>query len=688
MKRIWALTVLAVAPALAQSGLEDPYLWLEEVEGERAVAWVRQHNEATRKVLTKTREYAPIFREALAILNSRDKIPYPTVIGEDIYNFWQDEQHVRGIFRRTSLAAYRAGAPSWETVLDLDALAAAEGVPWVFRGLTCLEPEYRPCLVALSRGGSDAVERREFELASARFVADGFLLPAAKSAVSFVDADTLWVATDVGPGSLTTSGYPRLVKVWRRGHNLASAPTLFEGEAGDVRTAPMAIATPEGVYHLVVRAPSFFKTQYYLALGERLVRLAVPEDAQLKGIFRDHLLLALRSEWVWGAARYREGSLLAVRLDDILRGEGRATVLFEPGPRSSLGSVLTTRDSVVFTTLDNVHSRLFKATLAEGAWRTAELPLPGLGSVSLVAASDREDLFFYTYEDFLTPDTLFVATADAQRRVFAEPAFFTTEGMRVTQLEATSKDGTAIPYFLVTPKGFVANGTAPTLLYGYGGFEVPQLPRYSAITGKAWLERGGVYVVANIRGGGEFGPAWHKAAIREHRITSFEDFIAVAEDLLARRITSSRHLGIMGGSQGGLLVGGAMTLRPDLFGAVVSQVPLADMRRFNKLLAGASWMAEYGNPDLEEEWAFIKTWSPYHLLRPSVTYPSPFFWTTTRDDRVHPAHARKMVARMEAMGHPVLYFEQIEGGHGAGAVNEQRAAIAALEYAYLWRRLR
>jgi len=684
----WLVLVGVVSTAAMASEPEDPYLWLEEVEGSRAVAWVKAHNAATLATLTKVREYKPIFQQALAILDSEEKLVVPRLIASQVYNFWQDKAHVRGIWRRTDLPSFRAGKAVWETVIDVDALAAAEGVPWVFKGATCLEPENRLCMVALSRGGSDAAVYREFDLAARSFVAGGFTVAEAKSAVSWKDGDTLWVATDFGEGSRTRAGYPRVVKEWRRGTPIESARTVFEGSPNDVGVWPATVVTPEGVYHLVTRVPAFYLADLYLELGGRLVLLAVPRDAEFKGIFRDHLLVSLRSDWGVGERVYREGSLLAVPLDSLLRNAPTPSPLFEPEARSSLDEVATTRDRVLFTILDNVRSRLFRVAYSGGEWRRSEVALPGVGTAAVVTTSDQGDLFAVTYEDFLTPRTLFLGAGDTLERIQAEPSFFDASGMSVAQHEATSKDGTKIPYFLVTPKGFRADGRAPTLLYGYGGFEVAEVPHFSAITGSAWLARGGVYVLANLRGGGEFGPAWHKAALKEHRLKAFEDFIAVAEDLIARRITAPAHLGIMGGSQGGLLVAGTMTLRPDLFGAVVSQVPLTDMRRYHLLLAGASWMGEYGNPDVPEEWQSIQAWSPYHQLRRDVRYPKAFFWTTTRDDRVHPAHARKMVAKMEAYGHPVFYFEQIEGGHGSGSVNAQRAAIRALEFAYLWTMLR
>jgi prolyl oligopeptidase len=673
--------------ALAAEGT-DPFAWLEEINGQRALDWVRAQNSRTTKALEAIKEFKPIYARTLEILDSKDRIPMPSFRGLAVYNFWQDSTHVRGIWRRATLASYRTGHPEWETVIDVDALSKADDTPWVFKEATCLPPEYRRCMVALSPGGGDAVVEREFDTVTKEFVKDGFSLPKAKSQVGWHDKDTLWVGTDFGTGSLTTSGYPRLVKLWKRGTPLSEASTVFAGETGDVTSAGQTLFTPEGRYDVVMRVPAFFRSEKYLMLGGRLVKVDIPEDADLEEIFKDHVLISLRSDWAIGDKVYPAGALLAISLDDYLRGGRSFDVLFEPTPRTALGSVDATRDRVVVSWLDNVRGRISTFAFADGAWKREEMSLPELGTVGISTTTDAADAFFYTYQDFLTPSSLFLAEGSKVEKVKSMPAFFDTSGMKIEQFEASSKDGTKIPYFVVTPKGFKANGNAPTLLYGYGGFEISELPRYTPAVGSAWLERGGVYALANIRGGGEFGPTWHRAAMKEHHIRNFEDFIAVAEDLIARNITSPRHLGIMGGSQGGLLVSGTFTMRPDLFHAVVAQVPLTDMKRFNHLLAGASWMAEYGDPDKPEDWAYIQKWSPYELLRTGIKYPTPFFWTNTKDDRVHPAHARKMVAKLESFGDPVYYFENIEGGHSSGSVNSEKAYIEALQYAYLWKMLR
>ncbi len=686
---IAALLSVVLPWAAVAADDEDPFLWLENVQGEKALAWVKEHNARTTKVLEAVPEFAPTQKRTLEILDSKDKIPSPELLGTAVYNFWRDDVHERGIWRRTTLASYRTTSPAWETVLDVDALAKADGVAWVFHGAECLAPDYRRCMISLSRGGSDASVEREFDTVAKQFVAGGFSLPEAKSRVAWRDEDTLWVGTDFGPGSLTASGYPRIVKLWKRGTPLAEAQTVFEGKAQDVAAAGATYILADGRYDVVTRVPAFFRQETFIMLGGRLVKLDVPDDAQPQAFFRDRALFSLRSDWTVGGATYRAGSLLAIPLDELLRGGRRFDVLFEPSERVSLAGVTRTRDRLLVLILDHVHSRVSSVTLEGGAWKHAEVPLPGIGTAAPTTASDEADTFFLSYQDFLTPASLWLDEGGGKpERVKTMPAYFDAAGIRVEQLEATSKDGTKIPYFLVTPKGFKASGSAPTLLYGYGGFEVPEVPRYSGVVGSAWLAHGGVYALANIRGGGEFGPAWHKGAMKANHVHNFDDFSAVAEDLIARKITTPRHLGIMGGSQGGLLVGGTMVLHPELFHAVVAQVPLADMKRFNHLLAGASWMAEYGDPDKPEDWAYIKTWSPYQLLRKDAAYPTPFFWTNTRDDRVHPAHARKMVAKLEALGHPVYYFENTEGGHGTGAVSKETAYVTGLEYAYLWKMLR
>ena len=686
----WLLAAIGLSAIGAASTDNDPFLWLEDVTGEKPLAWVKEQNAKSTKVLEARPEYKPIYDRTLQILDSKEKIPTPELVGDTVYNFWKDDVHERGIWRRTTIASYRTANPQWETVLDLDALAKAEGKSWVWDKADCLPPAYTRCMIELSIGGSDANVIREFDTKAREFVPGGFSLPEAKTSISWFDRDTLWVGTDFGPGSMTTSGYPRLVKLWKRGTPISAAKTIFEARPDDVGAFGTSTILSDGQYDYVVRYPAIFRQDLYLLRGENLVQLELPQDIDPRAFFRGRFLFSLRSDWTSGEKTYREGSLLAAPVDELAaRKTPKVEVLFEPSARVSLATVKQTKDRILVETLDNVKSRLGTLSLKDGVWQKAEIPTPGLGTADLVAASDFSEAFFFTYEDFTTPDSLWLSENGGEpAKVKTMPAFFDATGITTEQLEATSKDGTKIPYFVVRPPGFKADGTAPTLLYGYGGFEAPMVATYSGTIGSAWLSRGGVYVLANIRGGGEFGPAWHKAAMKENHYRNFEDFSAVARDLVARKITSPEHLGMMGGSQGGLLVAGTFTLYPDLVRAVVVQVPLTDMRRYSKLLAGASWMAEYGDPDKPEDWAYIQKWSPYQLLKKDVKYPTPFFWTNTRDDRVHPAHARKMVAMMEAQGHPVYYFENTEGGHGSGAVAKQKAQVTALEFAYLWMTLK
>ena len=687
--------LLATPTMTPADTLEDPYLWLEDVQGERALAWVRERNAESQAALQTRADYAPIRDKLLAVLNSKERIPYVTRRGDWLYNLWQDETNKRGLWRRTTLAEFRKPQPAWETVIDLDALAVAEKENWVWGGAVCLGPSYRRCMVQLSRGGADAKVLREFDSALKRFVAGGFVLPEAKTDVAWIDADTLYVGTDFGPGSLTESGYPRIIKRWRRGTPLAEAPTVFEGEVKDVSVDVAVDLTPGYQRTLFSQSTDFFHRKTFLLQGAKLVPLDVPDDARVEFV-RDTLMIELRSEWKLPDASFPGGSLLAADATAYLAGKRALRPLFTPTATRSLASWGATRKHVLLNVLDNVASRLDEVSFGAGRMvrREVNAPFPGALGVSvlhdpLLKDDALAEAYLLTYTDFLTPDSLSLGRTGSDRRelIKSRPAFFDREGMRVEQLFAASKDGTRVPYFVVWPKGATADAANPTLLYGYGGFQVSLQPWYAGGFGSAWYQRGGVLVVANIRGGGEYGPLWHQAALKADKQRSYDDFIAVAEDLIARKITSARHLGIEGGSNGGLLVGATFVQRPELFNAVVCQVPLLDMQRFHKLLAGASWVAEYGNPDDPDEWRFISRYSPYQNVKEGVTYPQVLFTTSTRDDRVHPGHARKMAAKMLAQGHPLLYYENIEGGHGGAADNEQRAHLMALEFSYLWRQL-
>jgi len=664
---------------------DDPYLWLEEVEGPNALAWARGQNELAVAELEAHPLFVPIEERALEILTSEDRIAYPSLQGGMIYNFWRDAEHVRGLWRRTSVEDYRSGDPDWDVLLDLDALAEQEGENWVWAGANCRYPDYDRCLVSLSIGGADASVTREWDMETRQFVDGGFALEESKSGISWRDRNSVFYGPAFTEDQVTDSGYPRTVRIWNRGTPASDATIVFEGERSDVAARGLRFWDGDTYYDMIVRAPGFFTRHYYLYRDGETIRLNVPDDAALTGMLDGQVLIELKSDWTVGDTTYAQGSLVAGPIESFETNRPELSVVFQPAERASISSVATTENTVLVNVLDNVVSTMLRFTHSGDRWQQDTLNVPDLGSISVVSTDDRSDRFFYNYTGFLTPSTLFEADAatDVHTEVRAEPAWFDKEGMSVVQHEAVSADGERIPYFLVTPAGYEADGQNPTLLSAYGGFEVSRTPFYSGVTGSAWLERGGVYVLANIRGGGEFGPKWHQAALKENRQRAFDDLIAVSEDLIERGITSPDHLGIQGGSNGGLLVGAVMVQRPDLFDAVVCQVPLLDMKRYHRLLAGASWMAEYGDPDDPEQWAWISEYSPYQNVVADLDYPRAFFTTSTRDDRVHPAHARKMVAKMRDQGHDLLYYENIEGGHGGAANLKQRAYLSALIYAYL-----
>ncbi len=685
----------------------DPFRWLEAVDSDAALAWVRERNAASRAVLEAWPAFSSVRDTIRANLDSPARIPYVSRRGDWLYNLWRDADHPRGVWRRTTLAEYRQADPAWESVLDIDALGRAEGENWVWGGATSLGPDHARCLVSLSRGGADAAVVREFDTVAKAFVAGGFALPEAKSEVEWLSADAVYVGTDCGPGSLTDSGYPRQIRLWRRGQPLADAPLVFEGLPQDVAASVSVDRTPGHCRTVFSRAIDFYNTERWLATAAGLRRIDLPTDATPE-FWRERVLVALRSDWTVGGQHWPAGALLVGDAQAMLAGRPSFEPLFQPTASRSLAGFSATRGFVLLDILDDVAGRLEEWRHDGLRWCGRAVDTPRHGALSATALHDSErggddplaEAYSLVYTDFLTPESLLLGGtgSDAREPLKARPALFDAAGMAVEQRFARSKDGTRVPYYIVWPAGArPANGGAaataatsgprPTLLYGYGGFEVSKTPWYSAAFGSAWYGRGGVLAVANIRGGGEYGPAWHQAAVGAGKQRSYDDFAAVAEDLIASGVTDAGHLGIQGGSNGGLLVGAVMLQRPELFAAVVCQVPLLDMRRYHRLLAGASWMAEYGDPDDPAQWAWISAYSPYQNLRPGQKLPQVLFTTSTRDDRVHPGHARKMAARMIALGHAPLYVENIEGGHGGAADNAQLADMLALEFAFLWQQL-
>jgi prolyl oligopeptidase len=666
----------------------DQFQWLEDVTGPAALDWVRERNAESLAGLSGGARFAELRTGIRQVLDSDDRIPYVRRRGGYLYNFWQDAAHPRGLWRRTTLEEYRLPQPGWEILIDVDALAGQEDENWVWQGASVLRPGgYRLALVQLSRGGADASVVREFDVAERRFVPGGFTVAEAKTDVGWIDADRIYVGTDFGPGSLTTSGYPRVVKEWRRGTPLGEATVVYEGKPDDVAVG--AFHDPEEGFErdFVVRHIEFFRSEWRLRTpGGDLVAVPAPEDAILD-VHREWLLIRTRSPWATGGASYPAGALLAARFDAFMAGQAELTVLFEPDAHTSLSYYAWTRHHLILNMLHDVRSELAVLTPADGGWQRSALPgVPEFAQTDIVDTDPYDsDEYMLSSSGFTEPGTLRYGHIGGTTETLKQaPAFFDATGMSVRQFFATSADGTAVPYFVVGPE---RPGPGPAMLTGYGGFEVSLTPSYSGVIGRGWLARGGTYVVANLRGGGEYGPQWHTSAIKEHRHRVYEDFAAVAMDLVSRGITTRGQLGIEGGSNGGLLMGVMLTRYPELFGAIVSQVPLLDMRRYHELLAGASWMAEYGDPREPGEWAYLRPFSPYQNASADQHYPPVLFITSTRDDRVHPGHARKMVALLREQGHEVHYYENIEGGHGAAADNEQRALKWALVFEFLWEKM-
>ncbi len=684
-----SLLLLAAAPAAS----DDPYLWLEEVEGKRALTQVKEWNASTEALLTRDPKFESYRQRALAILDDKEQIATPDqILGDKVANLWRDAANPRGLWRISPLAAYRSGKPQWRTVIDVDALGRQEVKSWVWHGANCLAPDYRRCLVSVSPGGTDADVVREFDLGTGRFVEGGFTVPEAKSSVTWVDSDTLLVGTDYGEGSLTKSGYPRILKLWKRGTPLASARTLFKGEAGDVSVDPIAIQSATRRWVFVDRGKTFWTNERHLLTpAGGLVPVPLPADAELEDVIGDQLIAKLQSP----LGAFRAGSLISYSLRDILaRGTAPPRLVMAPTAKQAIEEVSASDNVLWVKALDDVSGRLFALTPRKnGTWSSRPVDLPANSTVHLLTVGGKPDLAFATVEGMLTPPALYAVQRGGRPTLVQRlPAKFDASSRTVEQRFATSKDGTRVPYFLVRRKG--ASGPVPTLIHAYGGFRAAQTPGYltgqpyrAGPLGMFWTEEGNAYVLANIRGGGEYGPEWHKSVLRENRQKSFDDLHAVAEDLIRTGVTAKGKIGISGRSNGGVLVGAAMNQRPDLYSAVINGSPLLDMKRYSHLLAGASWIDEYGDPDKPEDWAFLSKYSPYQNLRKGVRYPAVFFYSSTKDDRVHPGHARKMAARLEEYGNRFYFHEYLEGGHSVGADNAEDAKRAALLMAYLKREL-
>jgi prolyl oligopeptidase len=672
----------AATPAFSDAD----WLYLEEVQGAKGLDFARAHNAISEGSLTADAAFKPLEERLRAIYSSKDKIPSPAVANGAIRNFWTDGEHPRGIWRQTTLAEYKKPQPNWTTILDVDALNKAENASFVFHGASCLYPQEKRCLVRLSPGGGDAVVIREFDVEKKEFVKNGFVVPEGKSSVAWKDETTIYVGTNFGPGTQTKSGYPRVVKEWKRGTPLADATQVFEVKESDVQGSCARSFDHDKKRDFCFRGIDSEHREVFLRDGAKLVKIEKPEDADA-GVWDDEIVLRLRSDWNVGGKTFKKGSLLTTGFKPFLDGKREMQVLFEPTREASLASWTGTKTKLVINVLRDVKNEVTVFTRQNGKWTGAPLKETAPAIHATPYDTNRSDDLWLSIEDFTVPNSLQLWSPAGNKRepMKKNPAFYDANNVEVTQHFATSKDGTKVPYFEVSRKGRTAPG--PALLEAYGGFEISLSAGYRATIGAAWVEKGGTYVQANLRGGGEYGPEWHEAAMKHKRQNAYDDFAAVAEDLVKRGVTTPKQLGIMGGSNGGLLTSVMLTQRPELVGAIVSRVPLTDMQRFHKLLAGASWMSEYGDPDKPEDWAALAKFSPFHNIKKDAAYPPVFFTTSTKDDRVHPAHARKMVAKLEADGHKPLYYENIEGGHGGAADIKQRAYVDALVYTFLGTRL-
>jgi prolyl oligopeptidase len=673
----------------------DPRIWLEEVEGEDAIEWARGQNDTTIGRLQGDDRYEDLYDRALAVYESEDRIPYGSYYGGYVWNYWQDATNTHGLWRRTTLDSYLTDAPEWDVVLDLDALSEAEGVNWVWRGGDCLAPDYEHCMITLSDGGSDAAVRREFSISERAFVEGGFETPDAKGGTSWVDENTLLVGLATSEADSTDSGYPSVAYRWQRGTDLADAVEVVRGDREDVGLFAFRVEDSDGTAHMMAsQAVTFYDTTWwYLPADAAPLQVPLPAKSSIRDLYQGQLIFTLEEDWtpVEGGETFTSGSLLSFTLADFAStGElPDVSTVYVPRARQSLGGIGATRTALLVAIDENVVGGLEAFRFENGNWTSESVPVPANLTISLGGTNSQEDTAFMNAEGFLTPDTLYVVNSAEMtvEPIKSIPERFDAEGLIVEQLEAESDDGTMVPYFVVRGEDTVMDGTTPTLLYAYGGFEVSIRPSYSGSRGRLWLENGGAYVVANIRGGGEFGPSWHQAGLKMDRQRIYDDLIAVAENLATTGLTSPRHLGVYGGSNGGLLTGVMYTQRPDLWNAVVSAVPLLDMLRFHTLLAGASWMGEYGNPEDPDEGAFLRSISPYHNVDANGDYPEIYIYTSTKDDRVHPGHARKMAHLLSELGHDYLYYENIEGGHSAAANLPELARRDAMLYVFLMQKL-
>lgn len=660
---------------------EDPYLWLEEINGEKAIAWVKKQNAISAEKIEDYPLFNPLKERLLKSYNAKDKIAYPEIAGDYVYNLWKDENNQRGVWRRIPIDGFINNKSNWEVVLDIDKLSENENKKWVFKGAEWLKPENEICLLYLSDGGSDKNFMREFNTEKKEFVSNGFNHKESKDGASWIDENTVLIYRDFGEGTLTTSNFARTVRKWKRGTDIENAETIFEIDSAIMKASSRVFNDGEVVHTFLIK-DNISTTEYYYLTNSKLIKLSFPDNAILYGVFKNEMLLFLRSDWQIGSELFSSGSLIGLDIPDNINGKNSVKAIFSPDSQSSFVDVAVSKDFITLNTMENVQNRLIKYTYLNNKWLGENVDIPELGSIRLLASDVQSNNIFFLYSNLITSTTLYNLNKNKLLPVKKLNNVFDTDNLEINQYFAKSKDGTLIPYFIVHKNNMTFDGNNPTIISAYGGFRVSIQPDYNQTVGIAWLEQGGVYVLANIRGGGEYGPAWHTSAIKENRQIAFDDLYAVSEDIILKNITSPQKLGLIGASNGGLLAGVAYTQRPEMYNAIVCGIPLLDMKRFSKLLVGASWMSEYGNPDIPEEWEYIKKYSPYHNIDEYTKYPDIFFITSTKDDRVHPGHARKMAMKLNDMGYSYFYHEKIEGGHGIGSTNEQIADSWARIYTF------
>ena len=662
----------------------DPYLWLEEVEGKRSLAWVEEQNEETFTRYTQSNAFKEKYERIKKELNDDERIPSAYYQNGEMYNFWRDEKNVRGVWRKTSFKSYLKDEPIWEDILDIDQLANDEGINWLYKGADCLAPEYKRCLIRLSDGGTDAVTIREFDLEEKKFVKDGFNTYPSKQNASWINEDQILIGADFGEGSMNESGYPMQVKLWNRGESLEEAKIFFSGSYEKIFNFPFVSIRPDGKYYGIIEGPTFFSEVLHLFDGEKLIKINLPQMIDIHGFFNESLILSIEEDW----GIFKSGSLLEINVNSLLENsidESDVKIIFEPDGQRFISGVSIGKHQLMVSMLENVNGKITRFMKKDDRWDSKDIEGFQNSTMNIYGQDVWSDNSFISVSNFLEPSSIYHASDGADyKKIKSRKNSIDPEKYRVEQNFVSSADGTSIPYFLIYRKDIKLDGKNPTILYGYGGFQISKPPSYlGGSIAEYWLNSGGVYVVSNIRGGGEYGPAWHQSALKENRQRAYDDFIAIAIDLIEKGITSKDHLGIEGRSNGGLLVGATFTQRPDLFNAVICGVPLLDMYRYDKLLAGASWVDEYGDPDNPEEWEFIRKYSPYQNLKKGTEYPEVFFYTSTKDDRVHPGHARKMAKKMTDMGSPIVYYENTEGGHAGTSNIDQFSFLLALQLAYL-----